>query len=202
MSEPVIGSEAPADPPLNRRRHRAVVALAALVVVLAAAAGALAVLLVDQRSTASELAAAEVIEDREHRERMAGFKQERDEIDRRYAEADEALVEAEQRIADAESGQRQAEDQAAEREEVEADRAAADAQTFVEAMRSVDAMPGVPDDELLARGQAVCSYLDSTAGSASDVTEAFDRAAGTYDPDDSILLVTAATGILCPEYGG
>jgi hypothetical protein len=202
MSEPIPGPDAPTDEPVNRRRRRLVVALTAVVVVLVAAAGVLAVLLVEQRSTARELAAADAAEDREHREQMAGFEQERDELDQRYAAADEALTEAEQRIDDAEAVQRQAEDEAVARQEIEAERAADDAQTFVDAMRSVDVMPGVADAELLARGEAVCTYLDSTAGSPADVTDAFDRAAETYGLEDSVLLVTAATGILCPEYGG
>jgi len=186
----------------SHRASRLTVGLTVVIGVLLAAVGVLAVLLVNERSAASEVAVAEAAEDSQHEKRMADFESERAELDRQYAAADRAAAAAAQRVEDAEGAQRAAEEQAAAREQAAAEADAADGQTFVDALRAADVMPGTTDAELLTRGRDVCSYLDSTSGSRADLEGAFDRAAESYALEDAILLVTAATHILCPEYGG
>ena len=192
---------APAGHGETRGPNRAVAALSAVVLVLLVAAGVLTALVVDTRSDAADLAAGEAAEDREQAARLQGVADQRRALDQRISDAETSAAAAEGRIAAAESGQRAAQEAAAAQEQAEAEATAADEQTFVEALRATETMTSVSDEELLSRGRDVCGYLDSTAGTYSDVSDAFDRAAETYAIDEAILLVTAATSILCPEYG-
>ncbi|PWW23513.1 hypothetical protein JD79_02687 [Geodermatophilus normandii] len=197
-----VPEPAPADGAArDRGRNRLVVALSAAVVLLLAAAGVLTALVVSARGEADALAAAEAAEDRQQAEELQAVRDERGQLEERISDAEAGAAAAERRIATAEAAQRAAEDASAAREQADADAAAADAQTFVDALRATETMTSATDAQLLQRGRDVCSYLDSTAGTPADLSDAFDRATATYAVDDAILLVTAATQILCPEYG-
>ncbi|OMQ16386.1 hypothetical protein A7K94_0202890 [Modestobacter sp. VKM Ac-2676] len=184
------------------RRKRLVVALTASIIGLLAAGGVLTVQLISARSNASDLAAVEAAEDREQDEQLRAVEEQREQVAQRISAAEGDLTAAENRIAAAEAGQRAADEAVTAREQAEAATTAADEQTFLEAMTATETMSVIPDTELLARGRDVCAYLNSTPGMPWDVSDAFDRAAESYDFNEAILLVTAATGILCPEYGG
>ncbi|WP_093579547.1 DUF732 domain-containing protein [Geodermatophilus amargosae] len=184
-----------------RRRNRLVLALSVAVVLLLAAAGVLTALVVTARADADALTAAEAAEDRQQAEELQAVQDERGRLEERISDAEADAAAAEGRIAAAEAAQSAAEEATAAREQADAEAAAADEQTFVDALRATETMTSATDAQLLQRGRDVCSYLDSTAGTPPDLTDAFDRAVATYAIDDAILLVTAATQILCPEYG-
>jgi type IV secretory pathway VirB10-like protein len=190
--------EAPVQP---RRRNRLHVALTVAIVVLLAVNGVLTALLIGARSAAADLAAEEAAEDRERGRMLGAIEEERGAFEERISAAQADIAAGEDRIAVAEAEQQAAREAAAAREQAATEAAAADEQTFLEAMDATETMSSISDAELLARGRDVCTYLDSTAGTLADVSDAFDRAAETYAFDEAILLVTAATGILCPEYG-
>ncbi|MGY1788659.1 DUF732 domain-containing protein [Geodermatophilus sp. SYSU D00803] len=199
---PTLSAPAAAGPTEPRRRNRLVIALSVAVFLLLATAGVLTALVIEARSDADRLAASEAAEDREQQEALQAVQDQRAPLEQRIADAEADAATAESRIAAAEAAQRAAEEATAAREQADAEAAAADEQTFVDALRATETMTGVPDAELLERGRDVCTYLDSTPGTPADLSDAFDRASETYAIDDAILLVTAATQILCPEYSG
>ncbi|WP_029433155.1 DUF732 domain-containing protein [Blastococcus sp. URHD0036] len=184
--------------PAVRRRNRVVLALSALVVVLLAAGGVLTALLVDARTTASDLAAEEAAEERAHADALAGVETERADVLAAIADAEDDAADAQDRIQAAQQAQASAEAQAAAVEESQAAATAHAESAFLESMR--DVFPGASDATLLDRGYGLCEHLDTLY--VATVYNAYDHATEVYgyEYDEALLMATAAVVMFCPEY--
>jgi hypothetical protein len=186
--------DVPLTPAQRRRRKQTVLALAAAVVLLLAGGGVLTALLIKAHNTASAVATAEASADRQHQQDLQDVEDQRGPLDQRISAAQSDIQGAEARMKTADAARQSAEAAAAADQQADAEAQAHDEAVFLDSMR--DVMPGVADDDLVARGRAVCSSLDSGV----DLSDAFDRAASKYGFDKGTLLVTAAVVMFCPEY--
>ncbi|MGY1813300.1 DUF732 domain-containing protein [Blastococcus sp. SYSU D00820] len=176
-------------------RNRSVLVLTALVVVLLAAGGVLTYLLLDARSTARDVAAAESAEDAAHADALAAAEARQAELAADIDDAEDDTADAEERIAVADQARAAAEAQAAAVETAQAEGAAHDEAAFLDSVRGY--VPG-SDAELLTVGYDLCAHLDTLP--YASVYDAYDRALETYDYDQALLLATAAVVMFCPEY--
>jgi hypothetical protein len=184
--------------PAPRRRNRGVLALSALVLVLLAAGGVLAALLVDARSTASDVAAEEVAEDLSQAGALADVEAQRTDVQAAISDTEDDAADAQDRIQAAQRAQAAAEEQAAAVEESQAAATAHAESAFLESMR--DVFPGASDATLLDRGYGLCAHLDTL--SFATVYDAYDHASDAYgyEYDEALLMATAAVVMFCPEY--
>jgi hypothetical protein len=186
------------EPPAPRRRNRTVLTLGALIAVLLVVSGVLTALLVDARSTASDIAAEEVAEDRSQASALAAVEAQSDDVLAAVSDAEDDTADAQDRIQAAEQAQAAAEAQAAAVAESQAAATAQAESAFLESMR--DVFPGASDATLLDRGYGLCAHLDTL--SFATVYDAYDHASEAYgyEYDEALLMATAAVVMFCPEY--
>ncbi|SFT67428.1 Protein of unknown function [Geodermatophilus amargosae] len=184
----------PLQPAPRSRRNGLVIALAIAAAVLLTSVGVLTALLIDSRSTAADLAAAERAEDEQQDTDLRDAQRGVDNLAVEATEAEAAAAAASTRAGEAEAARSQAEQAAAP--------GTSDYEEYLRLLRSTDpAFRTVDDATLVEIGDVTCDYLDTYGN--SDQTRARIVSIGVSSgmtSRQSSEVTSAAIVALCPQH--
>ncbi|PWW23512.1 uncharacterized protein DUF732 [Geodermatophilus normandii] len=184
----------PVPPAPVRRRTGLVVALAVVTAVLVMGVGVLTALLLDSRSTASDLAAAERAEDEQQATDLRDAQRGVDNLGVEATEAEAAAAAASDRAREAEAARGQADEAAAPD--------TSDYDEYLRLLRSTDlAFRTVDDATLVEIGDVTCDYLDTYGNGDQTLARIVSIGVSSgMTSRQSSEVTSAAIVSLCPQH--